>query len=361
MNNNQWSPNSPSNGWVMIDFGKAYPFTKLKLKNGNTNTTATPKDVRIEASHDGIIFNVVGSFTLPQIASDTIWDTLDINSNELSYRFYKIYLLSNYGHSSVTQLSEAVFGAIDYRRVIVKNPTTNQHYSLSDNTLIHLPDNSAKNMILHGIEQGKEIQLDVPFGKHRYLNDKPVANVSGKVFTHDIGKINTLNIKEFLENKSIVTTWYETNMTSNNTPSPLVASASSEYSGYSACLAFDGNAESDGGMIWASATGQAINSWIKLDYGENREINTVSIVPRAEKYLSQQTPKDFIVESSNNDSNWSTLGKFSVTSWKPSTELTLPLTHSNSRYYKITVLSVLDGTNNNASLADIKFGLREVK
>lgn len=82
-------------------------------------------------------------------------------------------------------------------KMTITNPDNpSQHYSLLDKTLIHLPDSSTKNMILHGIEQGKEIQLDVPFDKHRYFNDTPVANVSGKVFTHDIGIINILNIKE---------------------------------------------------------------------------------------------------------------------------------------------------------------------
>lgn len=83
-----------------------------------------------------------------------------------------------------------------YHRMTVKNPTTNEHYSLVDNTLIHLPDNSPKNMILHGIEQGKEIQLDTPFTKHIYINESSTPNGNGKVFTQNIGKIDTINIKE---------------------------------------------------------------------------------------------------------------------------------------------------------------------
>lgn len=178
----QWSPNSPTSGWVMIDFGKEHKFTKLKLKNGSVNANSTPKNIKIEASSDGVTFDVIGVFTLPNIEKEEMWDILEINNNEKSYRFYKIYLLSNYGHNSVNQLGEAVFGMIDYNRLILKNPTTNKHYSLADNTLIHLPDSSPKNMILHGIEKGKEIQLDVPFDKIQYVQDKSEVLGTGRIF-----------------------------------------------------------------------------------------------------------------------------------------------------------------------------------
>ncbi|OXS65583.1 hypothetical protein B1B04_24965 [Lysinibacillus sp. KCTC 33748] len=131
------------------------------------------------------------------------------------------------------------------KKLALKNPSDcDKIYSLSENTLIHLLDSSDKNMILHGIEQGKEIQLDIPFDKHRHFNDTPVANVSGKVFTHDIGKVNTLNIIEIGEKKKFepIYTWYNTNMTSDTAPAPLVASASSVNSSiYGASKAFDGN------------------------------------------------------------------------------------------------------------------------
>jgi len=55
------------------------------------------------------------------------------------------------------------------KKIILKNDDLNKFYSLSDNTLIHLPDATNENIILHGIEQGKDIQLNVPFNKHRYI------------------------------------------------------------------------------------------------------------------------------------------------------------------------------------------------
>jgi len=57
------------------------------------------------------------------------------------------------------------------KNMILKNPTTNQHYSLAEKTLVPLPDTSLKNMILHGIEAGKEIRLDEDFNKIRKITN----------------------------------------------------------------------------------------------------------------------------------------------------------------------------------------------
>lgn len=77
------------------------------------------------------------------------------------------------------------------KKMIVKNSTTNQYYSLAEKTLVQLPSLSPKNMILHGLEAGKEVQLDVPFNKMKFVQDTSEVLGEGKVFTHDIdvGKI----------------------------------------------------------------------------------------------------------------------------------------------------------------------------
>lgn len=81
------------------------------------------------------------------------------------------------------------------KKMVLKNTTTNHHYSLEEKILIHLPDNSDKNMILHGIEQGKEIQLDVPFTNIQYIQDTSGALGSGKVFTHEVD-LNEIKAKK---------------------------------------------------------------------------------------------------------------------------------------------------------------------
>lgn len=74
------------------------------------------------------------------------------------------------------------------KKLVLKNPSTNQHYSLAEKTLIPLPNTSDKNMILHGLEAGKEIQLDEAFDKIKYVNElsTTVNGESGKIVTMDL-------------------------------------------------------------------------------------------------------------------------------------------------------------------------------
>lgn len=66
------------------------------------------------------------------------------------------------------------------KKMTLKNPTTNKHHSLSDSTLISIPSSSHENIILHGIEQGKEIQLDVGFNKINYVEEVFNEGSNGK-------------------------------------------------------------------------------------------------------------------------------------------------------------------------------------
>lgn len=80
-------------------------------------------------------------------------------------------------------------------RLAIKNE--NKYYSLTDSVLIHLPDNSSKSMILYGIEKDKEIQLNVPFNKHIYVNNTPIVNTNSKIFTVPItDSFTTIDIKD---------------------------------------------------------------------------------------------------------------------------------------------------------------------
>lgn len=76
------------------------------------------------------------------------------------------------------------------KKMIVKNTTTNQHYSLAEKTIILLPSLSNENVILHGIETGNEIKLDEEFNKIIYIQDASEEFGSGKIFTHDIDITN---------------------------------------------------------------------------------------------------------------------------------------------------------------------------
>ncbi len=138
---------------------------------------------------DGVLH---GNFTL--MDSSRTYSAIVYEANNLDPKEHTVEVRS--GDSGTYFWADAVDILKPIKRLIVKNEETNQHCSLSDNTLIHIPDNTTESIIEHGIEQGKYIQLDVPFTKHRYFNVTPVDGTSGKVFTHDIGVINTLRIKE---------------------------------------------------------------------------------------------------------------------------------------------------------------------
>ena len=98
-----------------------------------------------------------------------------------------------FSHTSPRLDSEWFFERIPRKRLVIKNPTTNQNYSISDKTLILLPDDSENSIIEYGIEAGQEIRLDEDFDSIFLTQNtsKPLEN--GKVFSQII---NTRNIKK---------------------------------------------------------------------------------------------------------------------------------------------------------------------
>lgn len=270
--------------------------------------------------------------------SDFYWDAIDIDST---------------GYIADTNYS--------IKKLAIKSLTTDEHYSFSDNTLIHLPDNSHKNIILHGIEQGKEIQLDVPFDKHRYFNDSPVDNVSGQVFTHDIGKINTLSIKELVENKGFepIYTWYNTNMTSDNAPVPYVAKSSGLFSTtYPAWKAFNGTTvNADDGWVSPNKTG-----WVEIYFGKKTLVNTLKLSHRNTTTLTS-APKNFAIEGSNDGAVYETICSINNEIDWYSAE-TRKFVFNNTKEYSYYRVNVSDnnGHATELSIGDILFGYKkEVK
>lgn len=108
-------------------------------------------------------------------------------------------------------------------------------------------------------------------------------------------------------------------MSSNTTPSPLVASAESEYSGsYQAWQCFDGNSATDWVSMTTSASGGAISTWVRIDLGAGN-----GVVPTGCKITSSSNggripPTDFEFQGSNDGSAWTTLVNQSGLSWTTS-------------------------------------------
>ncbi|MFG3431966.1 discoidin domain-containing protein [Lysinibacillus fusiformis] len=107
---------------------------------------------------------------------------------------------------------------------------------------------------------------------------------------------------------------YETKMTSNTTPSPLVASASSIYSSnYPAWLAFNGT-RTDVNNCWI--TSLLTDQWVQIDFKDKKRVSHIEVVGMGVNTTS--SPKNFTVFGSNdgvtfypvlkinNQTNWGT-------------------------------------------------------
>lgn len=159
-NNTAWlSASGQINQWIVVDFGKQVDIFKVKYQSDAfDNIRVCVKDFRIEGSNDKTNWEVLFNGTLKM-------------STDIQVINLKPY------------------------KAVIKNPTTNEHYSLSDNTLIPIPDPSTKNIALWGIEQGKEIQLDTQFNKIQHIEITPIRTTDKeRVF-----RITTSNTKNFKE------------------------------------------------------------------------------------------------------------------------------------------------------------------
>lgn len=124
---------------------------------------------------------------------------------------------------------------------------------------------------------------------YRFLRLHITANVGGSVYGVAV---------EIDYSADGGTTWLPASaMTANNAPSPLVASADSEFSAsYEAWLGFDNSSATN---PWNSAN-SAMPHWIKIDLGAGNEIS-----PNRFRYVNwnsggnDYTLKDFTIQGSN--------------------------------------------------------------
>ncbi len=94
------------------------------------------------------------------------------------------------------------------------------------------------------------------------------------------------------------------NMSSNTAPSPLVASASSEYSGsYQAWENFDGDSSGGG---WSPSPLAGNDEYAQIDLGAGNEIVPTGV--QISPYSNSYAPQAFEALASNNGSDWDELG-----------------------------------------------------
>ncbi|MGE8033851.1 discoidin domain-containing protein [Lysinibacillus sp. NPDC093692] len=336
------SKNTAFPHYIGYEFTHKTKITQYTIRSrnfDNNDLTAMAKSWEFQGSDDNS--NWVTIDTRTNIVWTSKAQDMDfLLGRAVEYKYYRLKVIANNGYAqtlcTIGQL-KLFYDSLIFNKITIKNPTKNEYYSLADNTLIHMPNNSPKNLILHGIEQGKEIQLNVPFDKHRYFNDTPVANVSGKVFTHSIDKVNTLNIKEFRANTDIQNVWFNINMTSNNAPAPLVASASSYLSDIKGMIWQTFNNDTSTDSYWMTPT-NTTNGWIQIDFGEEKLTNVISI--RSRDSTITASPKSFEILGSNNNSTFEKIAEFkNEVGWLPSEERIYRFDNTEKfRYLRLNVL-----------------------
>lgn len=123
-------------------------------------------------------------------------------------------------------------------------------------------------------------------------------------------------------------------MTSDNIPSPFVASASSALPNYPAYLAFDGiNATVFDCWVCPSNSG-----WLKIDLGTQIVVGNYEI---AKGYrFADDAPKEWTFEGSNNDADWTILdAQTNQVNWtKGETRSYMVAKPMSFRYYRVNVV-----------------------
>ncbi|MFJ6207308.1 discoidin domain-containing protein [Lysinibacillus sp. NPDC092081] len=132
---------------------------------------------------------------------------------------------------------------------------------------------------------------------------------------------------------------YETKMTSNTAPSPLVVSASSEFnSNYLAWKAFNGtnNGSYD---YYSSAIGTT--GWIQIKYDKKVHANIVELSAfKDTQQLANGMPKDFNILGSNDGTNFVRLAELRNQTWINGETKKYKFRNSNEyQYYRIEALS----------------------
>ncbi|MFJ5790139.1 discoidin domain-containing protein [Lysinibacillus sp. NPDC093197] len=155
---------------------------------------------------------------------------------------------------------------------------------------------------------------------------------------------------------STVETWYETKMTSNTAPSPLVASSSTFYnSTYFPFKAFNGTNVSGNYDQWLTQSG-VLFGWIQLDFGVITRINRLKLGASSD-YLTAN-PKNFKILYSNDGINFKVAKSIeNQTNWKANEYREFSFNAINARYIRIDV-SENNGGTSYLAIGEIVFGLK---
>lgn len=214
--------------------------------------------------------------------------------------------------------------------------------------IVTIPDTADEDAYFEANIRPVEQQIDGIFFK---CEETPDRDIVVYVFIFEAAEIGEEYTGEFV--------WWSPKMTSNITPEPFVASASSYYipDNTQPYLAFDGKNEAGLQDCWSCAMGDS-NAWLQFDFGGLSIIKGVRIHPRG--YFPGQFPKTIYIDVSFNGEKWETIHRETdmppqteFKKWVVTAELKEPIT---TRYVRFSHLS--DGgfyRENLTSIGGIEF------
>lgn len=154
------------------------------------------------------------------------------------------------------------------------------------------------------------------------------------------------------------TVWHETNMTSNNSPSPLMASASSTHStSGGAWQAFDNKTSTK----WMTVDKGGHGQWIEIDFGRSVYIDTIKLTARPDSYF-YQIPVKMFLKYSEDRINWNESDRFlGVEATKPSDIQTHRINRIKGRFIRLVAEEARLGSNNqyDTGFGEIKYASNE--
>ncbi|MGE8038014.1 discoidin domain-containing protein [Lysinibacillus sp. NPDC093692] len=184
----------------------------------------------------------------------------------------------------------------------------------------------------------------------------------GEVYTFDGSEKLRLEKSLFKsKNKTyslkLTDTWHNLKMTSNDTPSPLVASASSIWSAtFPAWKAFNGT-NNDSNDCWVTVGG-SIAGWVQLDFGSPKYCNQIKLTSRSGS-TANACPKDFTITASNDGIVFDKIANITgQTKW--ALNETRMFTFKNAKKYRIYRLLIIsnDGYSSYSAIGQLQFGYK---
>ncbi|MFJ5764245.1 discoidin domain-containing protein [Lysinibacillus sp. NPDC093210] len=144
--------------------------------------------------------------------------------------------------------------------------------------------------------------------------------------------------------------WYETNMSSNTSPSPLVASASSEFSS-----AFNAFRSIENNSYWGTDNYSQNNAWLKIDFGELKIVDKFRI--KGHSALTEN-PKTLRLDYSLDNITWTKIYESIETSWTPYEIREFNVPKTIGRYFKLTVVN--NHGSSYSSINKLQFGFYDM-